>query len=126
MPNKPRKPCAYPSCPRLTHGRYCEEHTKVMNDRYNKYERPYNSSSRYGSLWRKIRNRYIKAHPYCEECLKNRKLTKAEEVHHIIPLNDGGTHADENLMSLCKSCHSRITAKMGDRWGRRDEDDSNK
>jgi 5-methylcytosine-specific restriction protein A len=25
-----------------------------------------------------------------------------------------------NLMSLCKSCHSRITAESGDRWGRSD------
>jgi 5-methylcytosine-specific restriction protein A len=23
-------------------------------------------------------------------------------------------------MSLCKSCHSRITAESGDRWGRSD------
>ena len=126
MPRKPKKPCAFPGCPKLTDGRYCEEHTKVMNDRYNKYERPYDSSARYGSAWRKIRNRYIKMHPYCEECLKNRKLTKAEEVHHIIPLNHGGNHAENNLMALCKPCHSRITALMGDRWGSPTEDGSKK
>ena len=40
----------------------------------------------------------------------------AQEVHHIIPLADGGTHDEDNLMSLCKPCHSRITAKEGGRW----------
>ena len=40
MPRRPKKPCSFPGCPNLTEGRYCDEHTKVMNDRYNKYERP--------------------------------------------------------------------------------------
>lgn len=118
MPTKPKKPCSYPGCPKLTNDRYCEEHQKVMNDRYNKYERPYNSSVRYGASWRKRRNKYIKEHPLCEECLKEGKITVATEVHHIIPIKDGGTHDYDNLMSLCKSCHSRITVKMGDRWKR--------
>lgn len=116
MPKKPKKPCSFPGCPKLTDKRYCEEHEKVMNDRYNKYERPYDSSVRYGSEWRKVRNRYIKAHPLCEECLATGKVTAATEVHHILPVNHGGTHDDSNLRSLCKSCHSRITAMMGDRW----------
>jgi 5-methylcytosine-specific restriction protein A len=38
-------------------------------------------------------------------------------VHHIIPLSKGGTHDSANLMSLCVSCHSRITARDGGRWG---------
>jgi 5-methylcytosine-specific restriction endonuclease McrA len=33
-------------------------------------------------------------------------------------LRHGGTHADENLMPLCKACHSRIGVQMGDRFGR--------
>lgn len=116
MPTKPKKPCGFPGCPKLTHARYCEEHTRVMNTRYNKYERPYDSSERYGSAWRRIRNKYIKEHPLCEECEKNGRLTPAKEVHHILPLEKGGTHDESNLMALCKSCHSRITAEMGDRW----------
>jgi len=116
MPTKPKKPCGYPGCPKLTHARYCEEHTRVMNTQYNKYQRPYDSSERYGSEWRKIRNRYIKAHPLCEECLKTERLTPAQEVHHVLPIKKGGTHDESNLMALCKSCHSRITAESGDRW----------
>ena len=41
--------------------------------------------------------------------MKENRLTPAEEVHHILPLADGGTHDDDNLMALCESCHSKIT-----------------
>ena len=61
-------------------------------------------------------DRYVAAHPLCEECKKQGKLTPTEEVHHILPLSKGGTHAESNLMALCKSCHSAITARDGDRW----------
>jgi 5-methylcytosine-specific restriction protein A len=49
-------------------------------------------------------------------CLKNHKTTAATEVHHIRPLSRGGTHDEDNLMALCKPCHSQITADMDDRW----------
>jgi 5-methylcytosine-specific restriction protein A len=39
-------------------------------------------------------------------------------VHHILPLSKGGGNETSNLMALCKSCHSKITAESGDRWGR--------
>ena len=31
-------------------------------------------------------------------------------------VSDGGTHNRDNLIALCKSCHSQIHAKRGDRW----------
>lgn len=71
------------------------------------------TKKRYGSKWRKIRNRYINNNPLCEECLKDGKFTKAEEVHHILPLRRGGNHDESNLMALCKSCHSRISVLDG-------------
>jgi 5-methylcytosine-specific restriction protein A len=116
MPRKPKKPCAYPGCPNLTEGRYCEQHERLRNKEYNQYQRPYNPSERYGSQWRQIRNRYIAAHPLCEECYRQGRLTTSQEVHHIVPLSKGGTHDFDNLMALCKQCHSRITAESGDRW----------
>ena len=39
MPYKPKRPCSYPGCPRLTDGRYCEEHQKIVTAHYNKYGR---------------------------------------------------------------------------------------
>lgn len=118
MPRKPKRPCSYPNCPELVDGRYCEKHQKEIDARYNKYKRSPETGKRYGSSWRRIRARYIKAHPFCEKCLKSDRFKTAEEVHHIIPLSKGGTHDDNNLMALCKSCHSNITAREGGRWGK--------
>ncbi|MDW7685227.1 MAG: HNH endonuclease [Bacillota bacterium] len=118
MPRKPKRPCSYPGCPELTDDWYCEQHQRLVNKQYNKYQRNPESNKRYGRSWKKIRDRYIKTHPLCEECHRKGRLTPAEEVHHIIPLANGGGNNKENLVSLCKSCHSRITAQSGDRWGR--------
>lgn len=116
MPYKPKRPCAYPGCPELSHGRYCPEHQKIITAHYNRYERDPDSRKRYGRAWKRIRDSYISAHPLCELCQRDGKLTPAREVHHIQPLADGGTHACDNLMALCTSCHSTITAREGGRW----------
>ena len=117
MPTSPKRPCRYPGCPGLaaTGEQYCPQH-KVQAERfYNKYQRP-NDKNAYGRAWKRIRDRYIAAHPLCEQCKKDGRMTPAQEVHHILPLSKGGTHAEENLMALCTPCHSAITAKDGDRW----------
>lgn len=44
-------------------------------------------------------------------------IVSVEEIHHKIPLAEGGSHDRSNLIALCKSCHSQIHAKRGDRWG---------
>lgn len=116
MPRKPKRPCSYPGCPCLTDRRYCEEHEKLTNKQYEHYGRKYKKNERYGHAWQKVRARYVKTHPFCEECFKNGVLTPVQHVHHIKPLEDGGTNDEDNLMSLCKSCHSRIHAERGDRW----------
>lgn len=118
MPRKPKRPCSHPSCAELTEGRFCNEHERQENKRYEKYGRDPAVRRRYGRAWKRIRDSYISQHPLCEECEKKGKFTKAEEVHHILPLSRGGTHERTNLMALCKSCHSAITAKDGDRWNR--------
>lgn len=116
MPKRPKRPCSFPGCPQLTDRRFCEEHAKQEAKRYEQYQRDPACRSRYGRAWKRIRDRYIKTHPLCEECFKRGRFTEAQEVHHIRPLSQGGTHDEANLMALCKSCHSRITAEMGDRW----------
>jgi 5-methylcytosine-specific restriction protein A len=117
MPSKPRKPCCYPDCPALTHERYCPQHKKLTEAQYDKYQRDPDSVKRYGQLWRKIRARFLKEHPLCEMCKREGKLTPAKQVHHVVPLANGGTNESNNLMSVCLACHSTITAKEGGRWG---------
>ena len=118
MPRKPRKPCRYPGCPNLTDESYCPEHKRLVAAQYNRYERTPEMKHRYNGAWPAIRRSYIKAHPLCEVCRREGRYTEAREVHHIIPLADGGTHDSNNLMALCKPCHSRITATEGGRWGK--------
>ncbi|WP_331674013.1 HNH endonuclease signature motif containing protein [Blautia sp.] len=55
-------------------------------------------------------------HPFCEQCYDRGILVETQEIHHKLPLSEGGTHDRSNLIALCKSCHSQIHAKRGDRW----------
>jgi 5-methylcytosine-specific restriction protein A len=52
----------------------------------------------------------------CEECLTKGRYVATEEIHHKLPLAQGGTHDRKNLIALCKECHARIHAQNGDRW----------
>lgn len=110
MPMKPKRPCRYSGCPKLTNHKsgYCEEHRKLMQRHYEHFARGYDHHKRYDERWRKIRNRYIKAHPLCERCYSKGKYVMAALVHHKLPLSNGGTNDEENLQSLCISCHEKI------------------
>ena len=118
MPHRPKRPCSHPGCPRLTNGRFCEEHAKQEAQRYERYQRDHTVKKRYGCAWKRERDRFIASHPLCQRCKERGKITAAQEVHHIIPLSQGGTHDETNLMALCTSCHSEITAREGGRWRR--------
>lgn len=117
MPRKPKRPCRYPGCPNLCKDgeQYCDEHKALMDKHYEKFTRGYSPGKRYGRAWQRIRTRYIHKHPLCEECLKHGRYVPVEEVHHIIPLSEGGTNDESNLMSLCRSCHEKIHRERGDR-----------
>lgn len=118
MPYKPKKPCAYPGCPRLTQDRYCEDHAKLEARSYERYQRNPETTKRYGAAWRKIRKQFIEANPFCEICRREGRVTPAQIVHHIISIQEGGANDEENLMSLCSSCHAKLHATRGDRWGK--------
>ena len=117
MPRKPKRPCLYQGCPNLTDDKsgYCELHRKSERRKYDKYERDPDVKKIYGHQWEKIRNRYIMQHPLCERCLAEGRSTLATIVHHKLPVRRGGTHAEDNLMSVCASCHNKIHSAMGDR-----------
>ena len=73
------------------------------------YERDPHTRARYGKNWPRIREQQLTEQPLCEQCRQDGYVTPANEVHHIVPLANGGNHAKDNLMSLCKRCHSRFT-----------------
>ena len=118
MPYKPKKPCAYPGCPNLTDGTYCQEHKKLETAKYNRFHRNRTAQSFYDSYaWRKLRAQFLLEHPICEECRKHGKLIKATIVDHIVPISKGGEPLDENnLQALCWSCHSSKSIREGSRF----------
>lgn len=115
MPRKPKQPCAYPGCSKLSDGRYCEEHRKQEARRYETYSRDPSVRRKYGRAWKHTRDNYAAEHPFCEKCFEQGILVPVEEVHHKVPVSQGGTHEKNNLMSLCRSCHNKIHLEMGDR-----------
>lgn len=61
-----------------------------------------------GAAWRRLRGHVLGAKPLCEDCnLIEGNTTAATEVHHVD--NNPNNNALDNLMSLCKPCHSRRT-----------------
>ena len=75
--------------------------------------RPSSSQRGYDNSWRTVRIYHLSNFPLCGDCLTDGKFIPANEVHHKIKLKDRPDLRDEpsNLMSLCKSCHSKRTAK---------------
>lgn len=59
----------------------------------------------YDAVWQKLSRMFRAQHPWCALC-----GAPAECVDHIVPISQGGARLDEdNLRSLCWSCHSKIT-----------------
>jgi len=61
--------------------------------------------------WKDLRKYVNTIRPLCEECKIKGELKPAAEIHHIISVkNAPDLRLDpDNLQSLCKECHSRIT-----------------
>jgi 5-methylcytosine-specific restriction endonuclease McrA len=48
--------------------------------------------------------------PFCKICLDNGRAVNADVVDHIVPLDQGGERLEQqNLQSLCHSCHKQKT-----------------
>lgn len=77
VPTKPKRPCSYPGCPKLTDGRFCEEHAKAEAKRYEKYDRDRLYAvgmAAPGSAPRPVHP----GAPLCELCQRDGRLTPAE------------------------------------------------
>lgn len=67
--------------------------------------------------WKNLRSLYLYEHPLCEICEQNGKVTPTEDIHHKKSPFERGISEEEkqyrlldwnNLMALCKECHSHI------------------
>ena len=105
--------CPIIGCPNLVHGkeRYCSQHLHERQQAVDN-NRPSASQRGYDAEWQQIRDAYLEAHPWCVTCGR-----KANEVDHVIPIQDGGTNDWDNLRSFCKHHHSQHTARDGGGFG---------
>ena len=70
--------------------------------------------------WVKVRRHQLAAHPLCEMCEREGRLTPATEVHHVTPVEDVPVDRQmalmfdtHNLMSLCHRHHVEVHIEMG-------------
>jgi 5-methylcytosine-specific restriction protein A len=110
MPKRPARPCSARGCPNLVsgRGRFCAEHQSLE---WSRQKQARTAPNDYGPEWNKIRNEFIRYYPHCARC-----GAKAEIVHHKVAREQGGDGWN-NLMSLCRRCHSKIHADQGDLFG---------
>jgi len=98
---------------------YCAKHKRHGKSR-ELLQKEKSTVSFYNSAkWRLFAKNYKQLNPLCEKCLQIGKTTTTYCVDHIIEIKDGGDlTTDDNAMSLCRSCHSKKTAKEKTKRGR--------
>lgn len=65
-----------------------------------------------GRAGQRQRERRLKRTNYlCEDCQAEGGVTLADEVHHIVPLHQGGADTDENTANLCRDHHLKRESK---------------
>lgn len=69
---------------------------------------------RYGEKWADIRLLVYKRDNYrCKDCNKTmNELSRALDVHHIIPFLISKDNSLKNLISLCRKCHMKREHKL--------------
>lgn len=122
MNKKPLRPCKQFGCPNLTRETYCDKHKYKVQQKESDRQKYYDKNIRYkrdkkyadfyrSKPWEKVREVVLaRDNGLCQECLKDKRVTLADTVHHIIELKDDwGKRLDlNNLISICSSCHSKI------------------
>ena len=128
-PAAPRKPCR--TCGKLANGSYCEEHLnkkqveqKQERIRYDN-SRGTAASRGYDSRWSRYSKQYRINRPLCVMCEKQGKLTLAECVDHIEPVDgpdDPMFWVESNHQGLCNTCHNLKSEAEGNRFGNKKQE----
>lgn len=114
-----RKACSKPGCPTVhdNSGAYCDEHRPAVLE-----ERPNSAQRGYDADWKREREAYLLAHPWCmcESCRGSKRPRRSEVVDHIIPhRGDQALFWDRsNWQAMAKRCHDRKTAGQDGGFGR--------
>ena len=62
------------------------------------------------AAWLRFRAYRLSLNQTCQACERMGYTTQAIDVHHVIPLRDGGdAYSIQGTECLCKECHGRLT-----------------
>ncbi|HGY1052082.1 TPA: HNH endonuclease signature motif containing protein [Aeromonas salmonicida subsp. pectinolytica] len=107
--------CAYPGCgARISESQRgrCDKHPRTFTRVRKLHSKQYGSSA-----WKRAREEIIQAYPLCLICFLEGVTEPAQEVDHIIPLDDNSDREQltdpRNLAPLCKSHHVSKTRNDG-------------
>lgn len=121
MPQRPLRQCHKIGCTNLTREKYCDDHkhlyqeeTRQWNKYYDTYKRDQEAKAFYNSKeWQRMRRKALVRDRYlCQPCLRHKRITPADIVHHIVPIKDDWSKRLDinNLESICFSCHNSLHA----------------
>jgi 5-methylcytosine-specific restriction protein A len=112
MPTQAPRPCNKSACNGLVRDGVCVNCGPIRRakDRAHDEHRGTAAQRGYDSTWRKVRRMQLAQSPLCFDCGKDGGVVLATEVHHIKARRLGGENTEDNLMSLCKTHHSKRTA----------------
>ena len=114
MPRSAKVPCRHGGCSDLLdRPGFCDEHRKQHNIKYHQNSSTHKERNRFyqRAKWKRVRNYQLLQFPFCKSCQSKEILTQATVVDHIIPIAEGGDEYDQNnLQSMCVSCHNAKTA----------------
>ena len=122
MPSAPMRPCAQPGCSALVQGGRCVAHGGTgqvyRGHRWDTDRRTEVPRVRGRALQAKRRQLFARE-PLCRTCASEGRTTLAAIRDHVIPLEEGGSDADENIQPLCQTCSDAKTHKESVRGHRR-------
>lgn len=106
---RPFRPCKRVGCVALTRDVYCDEH-KPSDKRREGVTWRYLYNTR---KWKEMRALHLLMSPFCVDCVRDGKRTRATDVDHIRDHkgNKRLFYDKNNLQSLCHSCHSKKTMR---------------
>lgn len=115
--------CKFKGCIDLTRNQngYCDKHAEEYEQSIGKAKRERNriydkrrekniSDFYHSKRWQGIRLVALQRDNYlCQDCLKEKKITEAEHVHHTYEVKDNWERRFDIdiLVSLCQPCHNR-------------------
>lgn len=119
--NRAKRVCNAPGCHELTYNSYCDKHkresVKYKNNKYDKLNRNKKAKEFYNSSeWNRAKFKRLKQDlGLCVKCREKGIFVNADVVHHITELLvDWDKRLDNNnLISLCHSCHNNIHKHIG-------------